>query len=207
MMVAVGTSSCSSSSRFGASSTFKVVTPVRLPPGRFRLATSPSCDRVDRYLEDDRNRRGRRLCRQRRRSAAGRGNHGHLTANQIGRQRRQSIVLAVRPAIFDRDVLALDIAGFASGPGGTRADGMRVRVRRCAAEEPDHRHRRLLRARRERPRSRRAAEQRDELAPSDADCHLTRPQWDHIRCNVGKNSTPQDWSSVTVRLHYGHIAK
>ena len=29
------------SSRFGAISTFKLVTPVRLPPGRFRLATSP----------------------------------------------------------------------------------------------------------------------------------------------------------------------
>jgi len=38
-----------------------------------------------------------------------------------------------------------------------------VRVRRYTAEEPDHRHRRLLRARRERPR-RRAAEKRDELA-------------------------------------------
>ena len=35
---------------------------------------------------------------------------------------------------------------------------------RPAAEKPDHRHRRLLRARRERPRRRRAAEQRDELA-------------------------------------------
>jgi len=32
-------------------------------------------------------------------------------------------------------------------------------------EKPDHRHRRLLRARRDRPCSR-AAEQRDELAPS-----------------------------------------
>jgi hypothetical protein len=31
-------------------------------------------------------------------------------------------------------------------------------------EKPDHRHRRLLRARRERPRGRRAAEKRDELA-------------------------------------------
>jgi hypothetical protein len=30
---------------------------------------------------------------------------------------------------------------------------------------PDHRHRCLLRVRRERPRGRRAAEQRDELAP------------------------------------------
>ena len=111
MMVAAGTSSCSSSSRFGATSTFNEVTPVRLPPGRFRLATSPSFDRVD-AVEDDRNRRGRRLCRQRRRSATA-DNHGHLTANQIGRQCRQSIVFALRPAIFDRHVPALDIAGFA----------------------------------------------------------------------------------------------
>src|SRR5262249_19111184 len=36
-------------------------------------------------------------------------------------------------------------------------------IRRRTVEEPDHRHRRLLRARRERPR-RRAGEQRDELA-------------------------------------------
>ena len=41
MVVAVGSNSCSSSSRFGATSTFKLVTPVKLPPGRFRLATSP----------------------------------------------------------------------------------------------------------------------------------------------------------------------
>jgi hypothetical protein len=41
-------------------------------------------------------------------------------------------------------------------------------------EEPDHRHRRLLRTRRERPR-RCAAEQRDELASSDLDCHVTLP--------------------------------
>jgi hypothetical protein len=32
-------------------------------------------------------------------------------------------------------------------------------------EEPDHRHRRLLRACRNRPRRRRSAEQRDEIAP------------------------------------------
>jgi hypothetical protein len=33
----------------------------------------------------------------------------------------------------------------------------------------------LLRARRERPRRSRAAEQRDELAPSNAECHLIPP--------------------------------
>jgi exodeoxyribonuclease V alpha subunit len=37
-----GISSCSSCSRFGPISTFKVVIPVTLPPGRFRLATSPT---------------------------------------------------------------------------------------------------------------------------------------------------------------------
>ena len=42
MMVAAGTNSRRSSSRFGATSAFKVVTPVRLPPGRFRLPTRPS---------------------------------------------------------------------------------------------------------------------------------------------------------------------
>jgi hypothetical protein len=42
MSVAAGSSSCSSSSRFGASSTFRMLTPVILPPGRLRLATSPT---------------------------------------------------------------------------------------------------------------------------------------------------------------------
>ena len=42
MTLAVGTSSCSNCSRFGAISTFNWVTPVTLPPGRLRLATRPS---------------------------------------------------------------------------------------------------------------------------------------------------------------------
>ena len=33
--------------------------------------------------------------------------------NQFRRQRRQSLVLAMRPAVLDRDVLPLDIADFA----------------------------------------------------------------------------------------------
>ena len=69
-------------------------------------------DRVAARFEDDRNGRGRRLCRKRRRSA-GRGNHGHLTMNQISRHRRQPIVLAFRPTVFDRHVLAIDVTGFA----------------------------------------------------------------------------------------------
>src|SRR5262245_7035794 len=43
---------------------------------------------------------------------------------------------------------------------------LRKRLGRLHVKEPDHRHY-LLRARRERPRRRRATEQRDELAPPD----------------------------------------
>ena len=60
-------------------------------------------DRVGAGHEDDRNRRGRRLCRDCCRGAAC-GYHRNLTANQIGRQGGQSIVSALRPAIFDPHV-------------------------------------------------------------------------------------------------------
>src|SRR5262249_20875443 len=52
---------------------------------------------------------------------------------------------------------------------------------RSSVEETDHRHCWLLRASRQRPRSRRAAEQRHELAPLDAEhgellpCRLASP--------------------------------
>ena len=155
MTLAVGSSSCSNSSRFGATSTFAWVTPVTLPPGRLRLATRPSSNRVGAQFKDDRNGRGRRLCRQRRRSA-GRGNHGHLTMNQISRHRRQPIILVLRPAIFDRDVAAFDVAGFAQ-PFEKSGQLPRVIFGRSRIDKPNHRHRRLLRTRRQRPRCRRAA--------------------------------------------------
>ena len=78
--------------------------------------------------------------------------------------------LILGPAVFDRHVLALDIAGVFEALAKS-AQTVRERIRRCGAEKPDHRHRRLLRARRQRPRGCRAAEQRDELAPFSFD-HL-----------------------------------
>src|SRR5262249_26091486 len=89
--------------------------------------------------------------------------HGHLTMNQIGGHRRQSINSALRPAIFDRHVAAFDVAGFLQGLTECSRHWL-VSGRRLGVEKSDHRHRRLLRARRERPRDGRAAEQRDELA-------------------------------------------
>ena len=82
----------------------KNVTPVTLPPGRARLATRPDADRIADRREDDRNRRGR-LPWPRDAPACRRASAitSTLRANQIGRQRRQPIVLALRPAVFDRE--------------------------------------------------------------------------------------------------------
>src|SRR5262249_30015595 len=116
--------------------------------------------RICRGREDD-GYRG--LCRfggERSRST-GRRDHLHLAMNQIGYQCRQSVVLPLRPPPFDRYVAALDVTGSAQ-PLAKCGDGPRVAtLGRSGVDEPDHRRRRLLRARRERPR-RRAAEQRDE---------------------------------------------
>src|SRR5262249_6303340 len=101
-----------------------------------------------------------RFGRERRRGALDRNDYGHLAANQIGRQRRQSVQLTFRPAVLHCDVAALEIAGFVeASPDRVERAGFTI----GAAEQPDHRHRPLLRSRGERPR-RRAAEQRDELA-------------------------------------------
>jgi len=76
---------------------------------------------------------------------------------------QQSDISALRPAVFDRHVPALDIARFLQPLTECIQHGP-VSVERCAVEKPDHRRRSLLRARRQRPRRSRAAKQRDELA-------------------------------------------
>src|SRR5262249_50544449 len=91
-----------------------------------------------------------------------RSDHHHLPAYQIGCEVGQYVVLVLRPAILDRHILALDVAGFAEALAECRQIASTI-DRRRAAEKSDHRHRRLLRARRERPCGR-AAEKRDELA-------------------------------------------
>ena len=69
-----------------------------------------------------------------------RSDHCHLTAYQIGCEVGQSIVLVLRPAILDRHVLALDVAGFTDAlpECGHKKCSL---SRRQAAEESDYRHR------------------------------------------------------------------
>src|SRR5262245_64187956 len=94
IVVAVGTTSCSSSNIFGTISTFRKVTPVRLPPGRFRLATRPISTGSAMVVKTI-------------------GMVAVVAVNQFGRQGRQPIVLIFGPAIFDCDVPALGKAGLA----------------------------------------------------------------------------------------------
>ena len=45
-----------------------------------------------------------------RRIGAARHNHTYLSANQVSRQRRQTIALTLRPTVFNRQVPAFDVA-------------------------------------------------------------------------------------------------
>jgi hypothetical protein len=136
-------------------------TPVTFPPGWLRAGDQAVLDRVASGRED-RHRRRCGLGRECRSNVP--DDHGHRAANYISHQRRQSILLTLRRSEFDRDVLALDEACFLQTLA-ERGHEMSERRERRVAEKPDYRHRRLLRACRERPCGR-AAEQRDELPTS-----------------------------------------
>jgi hypothetical protein len=80
--------------------------------------------------------------------------HGHRPSDQIIHQSRQSVILTLAPAKFDRDVLALDQTCLLQALAERGYEFRRVSERR-AAQEPYHRHRRLLRAPRAATRQRR----------------------------------------------------
>src|SRR5262249_39586762 len=81
-------------------------------------------------------------------------------------------VLTLRPTIFDGYIVALNIADFLQSFSERRRE-VRTRLRRPLVEKSDHGHRRLLRARGERPRGGgSAAEQRDESAT----CYSVHPR-------------------------------
>src|SRR5262249_30494256 len=85
-----------------------------------------------------------------------------LTADQLGRQRWQTIVLTPRPPILDCDVLSFNVAGVFQALAEC-ARRNRVPIGRCPIEKSDHRQR-LPRPRRQAPRDEPTAQQRYELA-------------------------------------------
>ena len=99
---------------------------------------------------------------------AGRNDQGHppdetRSAASLGSRSP----VTIRPAVFDRDVPAFDITGVTRKPWRNAPRGRAKGSARCAVEKADHRDCGSA-PRRERPRRRRAAEQRDELAASHA---------------------------------------
>jgi len=139
--------------------------PSRLEPNRaVNVAAWPIeaddeaySDRVVPGREDDWNGRSCRFGGARRDGSACSSQHGYAPVNQFRHQRGQSINLIKSLAIFDRDVSALDKTGFTKTAPERRHEMGRIFGRR-GPHEPDHRHRRLLRAHRERPSHPRAAE-------------------------------------------------
>src|SRR5262245_48662541 len=92
--------------------------------------------------------------------------HSHPLRDEFRREGRQAVYLAVGIADIEDDVTAFDITErlhvgaqrFREGSAGLARENQK---------NTEDRHSRLLRPRRKRPRSSRAAEQRDELAPPD----------------------------------------
>jgi hypothetical protein len=83
-------------------------------------------------------------------------------------------MVSFRPTIFDRHILALDVARFIQALPEGDHPRFGFGFRQSGSDHADHRHRRLLRPRRERPRGRHAADERDELAPSPVEHGASR---------------------------------
>ena len=103
-----------------------------------------------------------------------------MVAKQIGRQSGQPVVLTVRPAVLDRNIPSINKTGLVETLTKRCCDE-HLRVSRAAVEKSDNRQVTLLRARRERPRNRRAAQQRHELAPVAVGTPITRAPPAQIR--------------------------
>jgi len=112
-------------------------------------------DRIARPRKHDRD---DRCCLFRRKDRHGsqRDNEIDLEPDEFGRDLGETLVAALRPAILDCEVVTLDPTELAQ-PLHKRGDPLALNQRRGRAQKPDGRLlARLLRARRERPRSRAA---------------------------------------------------
>src|SRR5207302_644348 len=70
-------------------------------------------DRIVTADEDDWDRRGRTLRRKYPKVAPGGRDYADLAGDEVGGYCGQPIVVALRPAVFDREILPLDVAGVA----------------------------------------------------------------------------------------------
>ena len=162
MRRARGAISVSSSMRLPLRIDEKRLTPVRLPPGRLRLATRPWPTGSAPTVKTIGMALVARLRRPRRRDVARCRDRGDLHRRELGRKRRQLRVVALGPAVLDAHVAAFDEARL--GKALPERDGVEgVGVRRHRVHEADDRHV-ALRARRTAHEGR-SAEERQQAAP------------------------------------------
>src|SRR5262249_21261267 len=136
--------------------------PRRIATGTVEAGDKAELYRIGAREEDNWNSRGGFFCRHCRRAVP--DDRGYLTVHHFSRKSRQPVVLPAGPAVFDRDVLPLNKANFPQAL--VECGYQRRRFAGClvCVDKADKRDG-LLRARRERPRCRRAADKGDELAP------------------------------------------
>ena len=139
--------SCSRSSRLASSSLAHKVMPVRLPPGRLRLSTSPILTGSAPRAEHDGDGRGRGLGRQADRVAADGDKHIGPGRHHLGGKLRHVAVAAIAPAHRQGHVLAVDVSRRLQ-PLEKGIEEVRIGRLRAAAEIGDARKGRRLRPRR-----------------------------------------------------------
>src|SRR5262245_28572547 len=83
--------------------------------------------------------------------------------------------MALRPAVFDRHILSLDVAGFAQSLAERVHKRCRKRAGRRGVEDPDHRHRLLLRLHSGRRKN--EAESKHDREPDLRHWHLAWDGW------------------------------
>src|SRR5262249_39464421 len=138
--------------------------------------------------EHDWDNRCRLLCREH--CASHRDNNIDFEPDELSCDLSEAFWASLRPANLDPDSATIDPTEFAQ-PLCERGDLLALDRSRARPQEADGRQLRLLRARRERPRSRRAAQQPDELAPFH--CPVPPVPWDR------KDSTPRYGETAAVR--------
>jgi len=133
-----------------------------IAPRVVKARNQAEADRVFAHIKDNGNCSGRPL----RRIGGGnteRDDDGYMSADEVCCQAGQPVELSLSEGGLDNDVLALNEPCFLESLTD-RVDNFHLGGR-GGCQQSNHRHRRLLRPRRERPRCRCAAEQRYELAP------------------------------------------
>src|SRR4051794_38791551 len=110
--------------------------------------------------------------------------------------------MTLRPAVFDRHILSLDVAGFAQSLAECADKRCRRRARRPGVEDADHRRRLLLRAACERPRGSGAAEERKKRPPPHLITSRLAQAPRFAIARVYHNRAPQWAASTAARFLY-----